>query len=102
MAEEMVPNPRHAQLVELLKEVHSRSQEVGKAYQRVYASMQSEKVWTGPTAKKWTNEVGDNDHRLAQLVRQIVHAIEEELHRHPASVTRSQAELIRRQLAGRP
>ncbi|GLX08282.1 hypothetical protein [Microbispora sp. NBRC 16548] len=102
MAEEMVPNPRHAQLVELLKEVHNRSQEVGQGYQRVYASMQSGKVWTGPTATKWTTEVADRHHRLAQLVRQMTHAIEEELHRHPAMVTRSQAELIRRQLTGRP
>ncbi|WP_394302419.1 hypothetical protein [Sphaerimonospora cavernae] len=60
--------------------------------------MQSEKVWTGPTAKKWTDEVGDRHHRLGRLVRQIVHAIEEELQRHPASVPRSHAELIRRQL----
>ncbi|MEN3535238.1 hypothetical protein AAH991_09030 [Microbispora sp. ZYX-F-249] len=102
MAEEMVPNPRHAQLVELLKEVHNRSQEVGHAYQRVHASMQSGTVWTGPTAAKWATEVADRHHRLARLVRQMTHAIEEEMHRHPAMVSRSQAELIRRRLTGRP
>ncbi|MEU8198551.1 hypothetical protein AB0C10_32700 [Microbispora amethystogenes] len=102
MAEEMVPNPRHAQLVELLKEVQSRAHEVGQAYQGIYAAMQSAKVWTGPTASKWTNEVADRHHRLAQLVRQMTHAIEDELHRHPAMVTRSQADLIRHQLTGRP
>ncbi len=98
----MVPNPRHAQLVELLRRVQTRSHEVGQAYQRVYASMQSAKVWTGPTAAKWTNEVGERHHRLSQLVRQMTHAIEDEMHRHPAMVTRSQAELIRHQLTGRP
>lgn len=98
----MVPNPRHAQLVELLKQVHNRSNEVGQAFQRVYASMQSGKVWTGPTATKWRNDLGDRHHRLAQLVRQMTNAIEDELQRHPAMVTRSQAELIRRQLTGRP
>ncbi|WP_055481463.1 hypothetical protein [Sphaerimonospora mesophila] len=100
MAEELVPNPRHEQLKYLLKEVHNRSQEVRQAYQRVYGSMQSGKVWTGPTAGKWTNEVGDRHNHLGRLVQAMVHAIESELHRHPPSVTRSQAELIRRQIRG--
>ncbi|WP_169808664.1 hypothetical protein [Microtetraspora niveoalba] len=100
--EEMVPNPRHEQLAALLKEAHSRSQEVGQAYQRVHASMQSGKVWTGPTAKKWTDEVAERHHRLARVVRQLLQAIEDELRRHPALVTRSQAELIRHQITGRP
>lgn len=96
-----MPNPRHAQLVALLKAVHARSDEVGRAYQRVYAAMRSGKVWTGPAATKWTDEIGDHHHRLGRLVRQITRSIEGELRRHPPLVTRAQAELLRRQTSGR-
>ncbi|GAA5057977.1 Tfp pilus assembly protein FimV [Thermocatellispora tengchongensis] len=101
MGEPMVPNPRHARLKLLLAEAEERSHEVRQAYQRAFNAMRSRRVWTGPTAEKWTDELALQIHQLGQLAQRVMDAIDEEMHRHPALVPQSQADAIRRELAGR-
>lgn len=101
MAEPMVPNPRHAELQRLLAEAEGRAHEVRQAYQRASSAMRSGKVWTGPTADKWTSELEDRHQRLGRLAQRVVDAIEEELRRTPPLVTESQANAARREMAGR-
>jgi hypothetical protein len=101
VAEPMVPNPRHAELKRLLAEAEDRAYGVRQAYQRASSAMRSGKVWTGPTAATWTAELEERHRRLGQLAQRVVDAIEEELHRHPALVTESQANATRREMAGR-
>jgi len=101
MAERMVPNPRHAELKTLLIEVAERAHEVRGAYQPASGAMGSGKVWTGPTARRWRDDLEDRHRRLATLARRVTDAIEEELRRHPELVTESEANLIRRQRSGR-
>ncbi|GIH90797.1 hypothetical protein ACFFMN_26430 [Planobispora siamensis] len=101
MTEPMVPNPRHLRLRELLAEAEQRAVEVRTAYRRVVQAMQSGKVWTGPAATAWTEQVDDRHRRLARLAQQVVDAVEDELRRHPPLVTRAQADAARRELAGR-
>ncbi|MFF4414069.1 hypothetical protein ACFYY8_16165 [Streptosporangium sp. NPDC001559] len=91
MTERMVPNPRHERLKQLLREAEYGSQEVRQAYQRAVGAMQSGKVWTGPTATKWSAELETRHQRLGQLARRVVEAIEEELRRQPPLVTESEA-----------
>ncbi|MFJ2029552.1 hypothetical protein [Streptosporangium sp. NPDC087985] len=101
MAEPMVPNPRRAELQRLLAEVADRAHEVRQAYQRASSAMRSGKVWTGPTAATWTTELEDRHQRLGRLAQRVMDAIEEELRRQPAMVTESQADTMRREMAGR-
>ncbi|WP_433239979.1 hypothetical protein ACQPYK_33655 [Streptosporangium sp. CA-135522] len=101
MAERMVSNPRHAELQRLLAEAESRAQEVRQAYQRAVGAMRSGKVWTGPTADKWTAELEDRHQRLGRLAQRVVDAIEEELRRLPPLVTETEANAMRREMAGR-
>ncbi|MGV9772649.1 hypothetical protein [Streptosporangium sp. NPDC003464] len=101
MAEPMVPNPRHAELKRLLVEAGDRAYEVRQAYQRASSAMRSGKVWTGPTADKWTTELEDRHQRLGRLAQRVVDVIEEELRRHPPLVTETEANAMRRELAGR-
>ncbi|MFD8561195.1 hypothetical protein ACWDOR_26080 [Streptosporangium canum] len=101
MAEPMVPNPRHTELRRLLAEAEGRAHEIRQAYQRASSAMRSGKVWTGPTADKWTTELEDRHQRLGRLAQRVVDAIEEELRRTPPLVTESQANAARREMAGR-
>lgn len=101
MAEPMVPNPRHERLKQLLREAEYGSQEVRQAYQQAVGAMQSGQVWTGPTADRWSAELEERHHRLGRLARRVVESIEEELHRHPPLVTESEANAMRREMAGR-
>ena len=101
MAERMVPNPRHVRVKALLAEAEERAHEVRQAYRQALSAMRSRKVWTGPTARKWTDELGDTDLRLGRLAQRLVEGIEDELRRHPALVTESEADAMRRQMAGR-
>ncbi|MER7129164.1 hypothetical protein [Streptosporangium saharense] len=101
MTEKLVPNPRHEQLRQLLREAEHGSQEVRQAYQRAVGAMQSGKVWTGPTATTWSAELEARHRRLGQLARRVVEAIEEELRRQPPLVTESEADAMRREMAGR-
>ncbi|MFF5207450.1 hypothetical protein [Streptosporangium sp. NPDC000396] len=101
MAERMVPNPRHERLRQLLVEAEGRAQEVRQAYQRASGAMRSGKVWTGPTAARWTTELEDRHHRLGRLAQRVVDAIEEELRRHPPLVTEAEANAMRREMARR-
>ncbi|GII91830.1 hypothetical protein [Sinosporangium siamense] len=100
MAERMVPNPRHAKLKLLLMEADNWARDVRQAYQPASSAMRSGKVWTGPTATRWGDELEDRHHRLRRLAQHLSNAIEDELRRHPAMVTESQAEAIRRELGG--
>ncbi|MEU7984274.1 hypothetical protein AB0B56_05345 [Streptosporangium canum] len=101
MAEPMVPNPRHAELQRLLAEAEDRAHEVRQAYQRASGAMRSGRVWTGPTADKWTTELEDRHQRLGRLAQRVVDAIAEELRRTPPLVTEAQANAARREMAGR-
>lgn len=101
MAERMVPNPRHAELKTLLVEAEERAHEVRIAYRPATGAMGSGKVWTGPTARRWRDELEERQHRLATLARRVSDAIEEELRRHPELVTEAEANIIRRQRSGR-
>ncbi|MEV0424412.1 hypothetical protein ACFV0L_27275 [Streptosporangium canum] len=101
MAEPMVPNPRHAELQRLLAEAEDRAHEVRQAYQRASSAMRSGRVWTGPTADKWTTELEDRHQRLGRLAQRVVDAIAEELRRTPPLVTEAQANAARREMAGR-
>lgn len=101
MAEPMVPNPRHAELQRLLAEAEDRAHEVRQAYQRASSAMRSGRVWTGPTANKWTTELEDRHQRLGRLAQRVVDAIAEELRRTPPLVTEAQANAARREMAGR-
>ena len=101
MAERMVPSLRHERLRQLLLEAETRAHEVRQAYQHALAAMRSGKVWTGPTAVTWTTELGERHQRLGQLARRVVEAIEEELRRHPPLVTETEANAMRREMAGR-
>jgi hypothetical protein len=101
MAERMVPNPRHAELKTLLIEVEERAHEVRRAYQPASTAMGSGRVWTGPTARRWQDDLEDRHRRLALLVRRVSDAIEAEMRRHPELVTESEADVIRRRRAGR-
>ncbi|GAA2858619.1 hypothetical protein GCM10010517_17070 [Streptosporangium fragile] len=101
MAERMVPNPRRERLRQLLVEAEDRSHEIRQAYQRAFAAMRAGKVWTGPTAAAWTTELEERHHRLGRLARRVVDAIEEELRRHPPLVTETEANAMRREMAGR-
>ncbi|GAA3014844.1 MULTISPECIES: hypothetical protein [Streptosporangium] len=101
MAERMVPNPRRERLRQLLVEAEDRAHEVRQAYQRASSAMRSGKVWTGPTAATWTTELEDRHHRLGRLAQNVVDAVEEELRRQPPLVTESEANAMRREMAGR-
>ncbi|GHH64064.1 hypothetical protein GCM10017673_06050 [Streptosporangium violaceochromogenes] len=101
MAERMVPNPRRERLRQLLLEAEDRAREVRQAYQSAVGAMRSGKVWTGPTAAMWADELEERHHRLGRLARRVVEAVEEELRREPALVTEAQADAMRRELAGR-
>lgn len=101
MAERMVPNPRHVELKALLAEVAERAREARDAYRPAAEAMGSGKVWTGPTARRWRDELEDRHRRLASATRQVTAAIEAELRRHPELVTESEADAIRRQRSGR-
>ena len=81
MAERMVPNPRHAELKTLLIEVEERAHEVRRAYQPASTAMGSGRVWTGPTARRWQDDLEDRHRRLALLVRRVSDAIEAEMSR---------------------
>ncbi|SDR30698.1 hypothetical protein [Thermostaphylospora chromogena] len=101
MDDQLVPNPRHARLKNLLAEAEDRAHEVRTAYRDALTAMRSQTVWTGPTAEKWADELEEQHRRLVRLAQRVVDAIEVELHRHPAMVTRSEADAARRELAGR-
>lgn len=101
MTEKLVPSPRYEQLRQLLREAEHGSQEVRQAYQRAVGAMQSGKVWTGQTATKWSTELEVRHRRLGQLAQRVMEAIEEELRRHPPLVTESEANAMRRDMAGR-
>lgn len=101
MAEPMVPNPRHVVLRQLLTRARDQAVQVRTAYSATISDMYSNKVWTGPTARKWTQELDHRSRRLARLSERVVTALEEELSHHPAEVTASQADVIRREMAGR-
>ncbi|GGK84671.1 hypothetical protein Ppa06_43980 [Planomonospora parontospora subsp. parontospora] len=94
MADRMVPNPLHIRLRELLADAEERGQEIRRAYERPVGTMRTGKVWTGPTADKWIDGLEERHHRLTSLARQLVSAIEAELHRHPAMVTEAEAHAI--------
>lgn len=97
----MVPNPRRERLRHLLLEAENRAQEVRQAYRGAVGAMRSGKVWTGPTAATWADELEERHHRLGRLARRVVDAIEEELRRHPPLVTETEANAMRRETAGR-
>lgn len=101
MDERLVPNPWHTILKRLLAEAEGSAHEVRLAYQPAVQAMRSGKVWTGPTATTWSDELEERHHRLATLARHVADAIEEELRRHPAMVTQAEADAIHRELAGR-
>ncbi|GAA3097261.1 hypothetical protein [Streptosporangium carneum] len=101
MVERMVPNPRHERLRRLLLEAGERSHEVRQAYLRAFGAMGSGRVWTGPAADRWTDELADRHHRLGQLAQRVVDTVEEEMRRHPPLVTEAEASAIRREMAGR-
>ncbi|MEU4832808.1 hypothetical protein [Streptosporangium sp. NPDC023615] len=101
MAERMVPNPRHERLRQLLAEAVDRAHEVRQAYQGAFSAMRSGQVWTGPTATTWTTDLEDRHHRLGWLAQSVVDAVEEELRRQPPLVTETEANAVRREMAGR-
>nr|PZN38004.1 MAG: hypothetical protein DIU60_23760 [Actinomycetota bacterium] len=89
------------ELKALLREVAERAREARDAYRPAAAAMASGRVWTGPTARRWHDDLEYRHRRLADTTRQVTAAIEAELSRVPALVPESEADAIRRRRSGR-
>jgi hypothetical protein len=101
MAERMVPNPRHLRLKSLLRRAEDEIRGVRHAFLPAVTAMDGGTVWTGPTARKWATDLGEQHHRLIRATERVIGAVEAELRRHPPMVTEAEADLIRRELTGR-
>ncbi|WP_449060682.1 hypothetical protein [Planomonospora algeriensis] len=87
----MAPDPRREELLRALAKVRAHAARLEAALDAAHAAFTGEAVWTGPTARAFTEELTGRRARLRTLTRRIVEELEDELRAVPESAARSPA-----------
>ncbi|MER5627588.1 hypothetical protein ABT061_41865 [Streptosporangium sp. NPDC002544] len=86
--EDMVPNPRRAELQRALARVRTHAAQLEAALDPPHTSFTGRAVWVGPTARAFATELAGRRSRLRTLVQRIVEDLEAELRATPERTAR--------------
>jgi hypothetical protein len=93
-----VDNPIYTDLVRLRDYVRGIAGQLGGALDTSAAAMGSDKVWTGPTARRWNQELAGRKTRLSQAAANLEADINEALSSVDPKIPASAARMIRKGL----
>ncbi|GAA4194234.1 hypothetical protein GCM10022252_38410 [Streptosporangium oxazolinicum] len=92
---EMVPNPLYQALGEALRTVEPLLDEVEKNIETPFQAFHSGKVWNGPAAKRFDEQLTHHRTRLRASGDKITSDLRQALARTPQKVTEEEAKVIR-------
>ncbi|WP_189239937.1 hypothetical protein [Planomonospora parontospora] len=87
----MAPDPRREELLRALTKVRMHAARLEAALDPAHAAFTGKAVWTGPTARDFTEELTGRRARLRTLTQRIVEELEDELRATPENAARSSA-----------
>ncbi|MFG1700195.1 hypothetical protein [Nonomuraea sp. NPDC049309] len=85
-AEELVDSPRHQALQHALRNVRVRAAQLEAALDEPVQRFANTRVWVGPAARRFGEELSRQRQELRRRARQVVEELEEELRRTPSKV----------------
>jgi hypothetical protein len=85
--DDLVPNPRHAELQLAIAKVRERAHVVETALDPACALFGGQAVWVGPTARGFGQELTGRRARLKTAIQHVVAELEAELRGTPARVS---------------
>ncbi|GGL50234.1 hypothetical protein GCM10014719_59420 [Planomonospora parontospora subsp. antibiotica] len=88
---DMAPDPRREELLRALTKVRMHAARLEAALDPAHAAFTGKAVWTGPTARDFTEELTGRRARLRTLTQRIVEELEDELRATPENAARSSA-----------
>lgn len=91
----LVPNPLHAALQETLRRVAPLVQAANRDLDSLCEKFHSGKVWTGPTARLFDQQLAQLRSQVRSSNHRIVTELEQALIRTPREVTEEEANNIR-------
>ncbi|MEU1730870.1 hypothetical protein [Streptosporangium sp. NPDC020145] len=86
---DLVPNPRRQVLEQTLVEVRARIAILEAALDPAHGQFTGQKVWTGPKARTFTEDLSARRTRLRQAARALLDTLEEECRSVPEKVPSS-------------
>ncbi|MER7134388.1 hypothetical protein [Streptosporangium saharense] len=89
---DLVPNPRRQVLEQTLVEVRARIAVLEAALDPAHGQFTGQKVWTGPKARTFAEDLSARRIRLRQAARALLDTLEDELHAVPEKVSPSAAQ----------
>lgn len=89
---DLVPNPRRQVLEQTLVEVRARIAVLEAALDPAHGQFTGQKVWTGPKARAFAEDLSARRVRLRQAARALLDTLEGELHAVPEKVSPSAAQ----------
>ncbi|MFC3978794.1 hypothetical protein [Streptosporangium jomthongense] len=89
---DLVPNPRRQVLEQTLVEVRARIAILEAALDPAHGQFTGQKVWTGPKARTFTEDLSARRTRLRQAARALLDTLEDELRAVPEKVSPSAAQ----------
>ncbi|MEU4836286.1 hypothetical protein [Streptosporangium sp. NPDC023615] len=91
----MVPNPLHRALGETLRTVEPLLEEVEQTIETPFRAFHSGKVWNGPAAKRFEEQLTHHRTRVRSSGDKIVSDLRQALARTPQQVTEEEAKTIK-------
>ncbi|MEV8631948.1 hypothetical protein AB0395_09845 [Streptosporangium sp. NPDC051023] len=88
---DLVPNPRRQVLEQTLAEVRARIAILEAALDPAHGQFTGQKVWVGPKARTFAEDLNARRVRLRQAARALLDTLEEELRSAPEKVSPSAA-----------
>ncbi|MEV6860067.1 hypothetical protein AB0M44_03530 [Streptosporangium subroseum] len=84
--EDLVPNPRHQVLEQILAEVKTRVAILEAALDPAHGQFTGQPVWVGPTGRRFAEDLSARRVRLRQAAQALIDALEVEIRSVPAKV----------------